>query len=199
MKLGIISNGAIMKTKRTQLPIQKYIIIYATTDGQTKKISQELQTLFMRTSTQVVLLSIDDVNSVILMEFDKIILGASIRYGKHSLKVHRFIEKYHDILNKKVCAFFSVNLVARKENKNQSFNNPYVIKFLKKTMWTPTRVAVFAGKLNYKKYKLIDRLMIQFIMYLTDGPTNKNSIVEFTDWNAVNFFAQDIVNCSNRK
>jgi len=174
--------------------MQKYLIIYSTTDGQTEKIANKLQELITNTSAYVTLISIDDVESINIKGFDKIIIGASIRYGKHSLKVHKFVEEHSNILNEKICAFFSVNLVARKKNKNKGFNNPYVIKFLKNTIWSPKIVTVFAGKVNYSKYQLIDRIMIQFIMFLTKGPTDKNSVIEFTDWNKVELFAHDIIN-----
>ena len=37
--------------------------------------------------------------------------------------------------------------------------------------------------LDYKKYKTFDRIMIQFIMWMTKGPTDKNTKIEYTDWN----------------
>ncbi len=34
--------------------------------------------------------------------------------------------------------------------------------------------------------------MIRFIMWMTKGPTDPKSVVEFTDWKAVEKFAYDI-------
>ncbi|MCA4305310.1 menaquinone-dependent protoporphyrinogen IX dehydrogenase, partial [Acinetobacter baumannii] len=47
--------------------------------------------------------------------------------------------------------------------------------------------------INYPKYNIIDRYMIKFIMYLTNGPTNLSKTFEFTDWNKVSLFAIKIV------
>jgi len=62
-------------------------------------------------------LSIDS-EKIKLPEFDNIIIGASIRYGKHNKKVYEFINENKEILEDKENAFFSVNIVARKPNKN---------------------------------------------------------------------------------
>jgi menaquinone-dependent protoporphyrinogen oxidase len=124
-----------------------------------------------------------------LEKYDKIVIGASIRYGKHNKEVYQFIEKNKTLLDKKTNAFFSVNVVARKPEKNQPHTNPYLIKFLKQIEWKPENLAVFAGKLDYQKYGLFDREMIRFIMWMTKGPTDKNTVVEFTDWKEVEKFA----------
>ena len=39
-------------------------------------------------------------------------MGASIRYGKHSLKIQNFIKENKKILDNIKTAFFSVNVVA---------------------------------------------------------------------------------------
>ena len=96
-------------------------------------------------------------------------------------------------MDTKKTAFFSVNAVARKENKNTPKLNPYAIKFLKQTNWKPDYVEVFAGKINYPKYNLIDKYMIRFIMWMTKGPTDIKNTYEFTDWGAVDKFAMKVV------
>ena len=49
-------------------------------------------------------------------------------------------------------------------------------------------VEVFAGKLDYKKYPFFDRIMIQFIMWMTKGPTNSDAEIEYTNWDRVTEF-----------
>ena len=96
------------------------------------------------------------------------------------------------LLERKACAFFSVNIVARKPNKNTPETNPYVAKFLRQIAWRPRQVAVFAGMLDYPRYGFWDRQIIRFIMLLTSGPTDPNSVVEFTDWQQVEAFGRQI-------
>ena len=123
-----------------------------------------------------------------MASFDKIVIGASIRYGKHDKKVYDFIEKNQALLESKPNAFFSVNVVARKPEKNQPHTNPYLVKFLKQIDWKPKHLAVFAGRLEYRKYGYFDRQMIRFIMWMTKGPTAPDTNIEYTKWEDVDLF-----------
>lgn len=172
--------------------MSKIIIIYSTTDGHTREICSRLVKIIEKENNEVILISIHDENNIDLNEFDKIIIGASIRYGKHSPKIYNFINKNLKILDTKSNAFFSVNVVARKPNKNQPETNPYLKKFLSQISWKPKKLAVFAGKIDYQKYSMFDRYMIRMIMWITKGPTHPKTNIEFTDWDQVNKFGQSV-------
>jgi len=167
-----------------------FLIIYSTTDGHTREICQRLKHVIEKQSHLVTLLSIDDGTILDIKPFDKVVLGASIRYGRHSRKVYEFINQNEKILNSKPNAFFSVNVVARKPEKNQPGTNPYLKKFLKQISWRPKELAVFAGKIDYQKYRFWDKLIIRTIMRLTKGPTDPNTVTDFTDWEQVENFGQ---------
>jgi menaquinone-dependent protoporphyrinogen oxidase len=121
--------------------------------------------------------------------FDAIVLGASIRHGKHNPAVYGFIEQHLALLDSKPNAFFSVSLVARKPHKNTPETNPYMQKFLALTTWRHRLLAVFGGVLDYQRYGPFDRHVIRFIMRLTGGPTDLHTNVEFTPWDEVRRFA----------
>ncbi|MFA7386871.1 MAG: flavodoxin domain-containing protein, partial [Thiohalobacteraceae bacterium] len=59
--------------------------------------------------------------------------------------------------------------------------NPYLRKFLRQIAWHPRELAVFAGRLDYPRYGFIDRSMIRLIMWMTKGPTDPETVVEFTN------------------
>lgn len=162
-------------------------IIYSSVDGQTLKICNKLRDEFLKNNQNVELFSINDFHENVT-NYDKLIIGASIRYGVHNKKIIDFINTNKEQLNSIKTAFFSVNLVARKSEKSTPNTNPYVIKFFKSIDWAPTIVEVFAGKLDYKKYPFFDRIMIQFIMWMTKGPTNTNTEIEYTNWDRVTEF-----------
>ena len=168
------------------------LILYSTTDGHTIKICNRLQQVIEAAGDRVTLRSIGDYRQVDLPSFDKIVVGASIRYGKHQRTVLDFIEANRRLLDCKPNAFFSVNIVARKAAKNQPETNPYVRKFLTQTSWRPTQLGVFAGRLDYPRYRFFDRQMIRLIMWMTGGPTDPATIVEYTDWGAVEAFARGL-------
>ena len=168
----------------------RILILYSTTDGHTIKISNRLRQVLEAQGNRVAVLSIADHRGVDLLAFDKIVIGASIRYGKHNKQVFDFIDKNLAILENRPSAFFSVNIVARKKGKDCPAGNPYLQKFLRRTPWHPKALAVFAGKLDYPSYSLLDRLMIQLIMLITKGPTDSSTVIEFTDWKKVEDFGQ---------
>lgn len=168
------------------------LIIYSTTDGHTRKICQRLKQVIEQHGHQVKMVTINDAPDADLQLFDKIVIGASIRYGKHRPQVYEFIERNQEQLETRPNAFFSVNIVARKPEKNRPETNPYVIKFLEKISWKPGELAVFAGKIDYPKYTFWDRNIIRFIMWMTKGPTGLESVVEYTDWAEVEAFGRRV-------
>ncbi len=167
------------------------IIIYSSTDGHTKIICEKIKDNFGSVN-EITLVSLKETTNLDLSKFNQIIIGASIRYGKHSNDLYRFIKSNKITLEQKKTAFFSVNVVARKSEKNSPETNPYIKKFLKISNWKPNKIAVFAGKVDYPKYNVFDKYIIKLIMFITKGPTDTSQSYEFTDWSKVDSFAKDI-------
>ena len=167
------------------------LIIYSTTDGHTKTICKRIST-FLNNENETKIMSLDEATKIDLSVFNKIIIGASIRYGKHSKKLYKFITFNKNILDKKQSIFFSVNVVARKLEKNTPETNPYIRKFLKISNWRPKKIGVFAGRVDYPNYGFFDKYVIKFIMFLTNGPTDTSKSYEFTDWSKVDEFAKEL-------
>jgi menaquinone-dependent protoporphyrinogen oxidase len=165
------------------------LITYSTTDGHTRSICEHLQKL-VADQHDVVLSAMDDDPGIDLTPFDKVVIGASIRYGKHQQQVVDFIERNQAALESRPNAFFSVNVVARKPEKNTPETNPSLQKFLKKIAWEPRNLAVFAGKIDYPRYGFVDKHMIRFILWMGKGPTDLTGTFEFTDWNKVDEFGE---------
>lgn len=169
----------------------KILIIYSTTDGHTRSICERLQGI-AADGNDVDLVAMADQPGIDIAPYDKVVIGASIRYGKHQKEVFDFIERNRAALEARTNAFFSVNVVARKPGKNTPETNPYLQKFLGKIAWRPDNLAVFAGKLDYPRYGAFDRTMIRFIMWMGKGPTDPSLTIEFTDWDKVDEFGQRI-------
>ena len=173
--------------------MSSFLIIYSSTDGHTKIICERI-IKNLEDENLVELISLEDVKKVDLSNFKKIIIGASIRYGKHSKELYKFIDLNKNILDQKKSAFFSVNVVARKPEKNTAETNPYINKFLKISKWRPNKISVFAGKVDYPNYNFFDKYIIKLIMYITNGPTDTSRSYEFTDWSKVDDFSKEFRN-----
>lgn len=165
------------------------LIAYSTTDGHTRTICDRLARVMAAIDRPASVVPIEQVDHLALESFGGIVIGASIRYGKHQPQVARFIERHLAVLQSRPSAFFTVNIVARKPNKNRPETNPYLLKFLRQIPWKPAMLEVFAGRLDYPRYGWLDRQMIRFIMLLTQGPTDPETVIEYTDWQRVDAFA----------
>jgi len=168
-----------------------YLIIYSSTDGHTKIICERIKN-FLNNGDQAKLVSLDEATKLNLSNFKQIVIGASIRYGKHSKELYKFIETNKNILEQKQGVFFSVNVVARKPEKSTADTNPYIKKFLRISKWTPKKLRVFAGKVDYPNYSFFDKYIIKFIMLITNGPTDTSKSYEFTEWSKVDDFANEL-------
>ena len=173
-------------------------IIYATVDGQTKKIAHRLYHILEDQGFQVELFDIKDFHQPVL-SFDWLIIGSSIRYGKHHLLIEKFMTQKQSDLRLIQTGFFSVNLVARKPDKSLPSNNPYLLKFIDRLGWRPDILDVFAGMLDYHRYSFFDRWMIRLIMKMTHGPTHTERPIEYTDWKRVNEFGQKMIQVIEQK
>ena len=161
------------------------IMVYSTTDGHTRKICERLRSVIEEQRHEVTLAELKPGSDIDLGPYERVVIGASIRYGKHRPEVAAFVEQNVETLRSKPSAFFSVNAVARKPEKRDADTNPYVRKFLKSISWQPPVIGVFGGKIDYPQYGFVDKTMIRFIMWMMKGPTDPNSVTEFTDWDAV--------------
>lgn len=164
------------------------LIAYSTTDGHTRQICERLRQVIELQGHRVDVKPVAACGEADLRACDAVVLGASIRYGKHKPELAAFINRYRSALEAKPNALFSVNVVARKPGKDVPEGNPYLQKFLRTIAWKPQHLAVFAGRLDYPSLGPVDRTMIRFIMWMTKGPTDPQAVVEFTDWSRVEAF-----------
>lgn len=172
--------------------MRRFLIAWSTTDGHTPRICERLRRAIEAGGHHVTVLSLAEADALDLAGFDRIVIGASIRYGKHQPQVAQFIARHQAQLERADGAFFTVNIVARKPEKSRPDTNPYLRKFLRQIRWKPAHLAVFAGKLDYPRYRPFDRFMIRLIMFITKGPTDPTAVIEFTDWGQVEAFGREL-------
>jgi menaquinone-dependent protoporphyrinogen oxidase len=170
----------------------KVLILYSTTDGHTVEICRRLISVIEAAGDSAELANLADGPNLSDFRFDKIVIGASIRYGKHQKTVYEFIRENRASLEAHPNALFSVNVVARKPEKNTPETNPYLQKFLRQIDWVPQNLGVFAGRIDYPALGPFDRTMIRFILWMGKGPTDPTGTYEFTDWGKVEEFGRRI-------
>lgn len=171
--------------------MKKLLVLYSTRDGHTKKIVD-----FILKQNEQWCIDVNDLHTSLSISpegYDQILIAASIRYGHFHPSLNEYVQKYKDVLCNKTWSFISVNLVARKSEKNSPNTNLYTKKWLEQTPVKPTYIEVVAGALQYSKYNWWQTLIIQFIMKMTGGNTDKSKDIEFTNWEKVQKFAEQLL------
>jgi len=176
----------------------KTLILFSTRDGQTREIASCIASELKEQGIESDVVNLNRTEEVNWQQYERVVIGASIRYGHFHPALERFVKKHKNMLNTLPSAFYSVNLVARKPEKCSPQTNNYTRKFLLNSPWQPDECAVFAGALRYPHYRWYDRLMIQLIMKMTGGETNPTKEVVYTDWQHVASFAQQIAHLKRK-
>lgn len=176
----------------------KTLMLFSTRDGQTREIAAYLCSQLNELGTDTAMIDLNRTDNIEWQLYDRVIIGASIRYGHFHPALDRFVKKHAAVLQSMPSAFFSVNLVARKPEKRSPQTNSYTRKFLLRSPWQPDSCAVFAGALRYPRYGWFDRFMIRLIMKMTGGETDTRKEVVYTDWEQVAGFAREIVQLSRK-
>jgi len=177
------------------------VILYASHDGHTRKIALRVAQQLMAAGSLVTLCDLgrEQPDAGDLAESSTLVIMAPIRYGYHLPPVERFVMRNKALLADKKLALVSINLTARKQGKNTAAANPYFCKWIKRHKIEPDLRAVFAGRLEYALYRWWEKQMIRLIMFMTGGPTQFDAVVEYTDWRAVDAFANEVAALATEK
>lgn len=171
--------------------MERVLLLHSSREGQTIKILDYIATK-LGSDVQCELVDLHQPLTVSFSDYDRVVIGASIRYGHLNKKLYQFISQHQVALEQAKSAFFIVNLTARKEGKDTPETSAYFKKFLLKSSWVPALQDTFAGALFYPRYNFFDRFMIQLIMRMTGGETNPTKEVEYTNWLRVDQFVEKI-------
>lgn len=166
------------------------LIAYASVDGHTRKIAERIAARIESLGHAVDPVAADRLEHCRPADYDGVVVGAPVRYGKHDARIVRFLEDNAAALAARPNAFFSVNLVARNPDKRTVGSNVHVRKFVDALDFSPDHIEIIAGKLDYPACRWLDRLLIRWIMKMTGGPTDPTTVIDYTDWDGVDRFAE---------
>ncbi len=126
------------------------------------------------------------------LDYDGVIVAASVHEGKHQAAILDWLKHHAASLNGMPTAFASVCLAAADDtDEARAATREYIDDMEDDTGWTPTRSITVAGALQYREYDFVTRLVMRVLMRLGDHPTDISRDHEYTDWDAVERFAGD--------
>jgi menaquinone-dependent protoporphyrinogen oxidase len=170
--------------------MSRVLILYATTEGHTARIAERIAQWLrdkghVVEAQQAVAVSAD-LNPA---SYDGVIVGASIHYGHHPGYLRALVRRLRAALTTRPSAFFSVSLSAGGPGARPEAAQRYLETFLRQVDWHPPQTATFAGALQYSKYWTFKKLLMRMIVGHAGGDTDTTRDYEYTDWDAVERFA----------
>lgn len=171
------------------------LVVYGTTEGQTRKIAAFIADVIRERGHTAELADSTAVEPVLGEHtFDGFIVGASVHQGHHQSSVTHFVQAHRTELERVPSAFFSVSMAAALDgDEDQEEPRRYVSEFLKETGWTPDVTARVAGALLYTKYDFFKRFLMKMISKRQGGPTDTSQDYEYTDWDQVTRFVEELL------
>lgn len=177
-------------------PSPRVLVVFHTGEGQTEKIADRIVRELERQDVRVALS--DAASAPPPTAYDVVVVGDSIHGGRHSRQLARWVERYEAELAALPVALFQVSLTSAIDDETHAGEaNRLVQQFLDATGLDPTMVGLFAGALAYTRYGWLKRAVMKRIVSSEGGDTDTSQDHEYTDWDAVDDFAGDVLALAN--
>lgn len=168
------------------------LVLYHSYDDQTARIAKRMGDVIGQAGHAVTMHRFSGPGALaMLAKYDAVVVGAAIRYGHHERALEKEVSRHAGALSARPNAFFSVCLSAGGPGYKPKAVKRYVDEFCANTGWQPREVGTFAGALQYSKYGPVIKILMKLIVSFSGGETNSSRDYEYTDWPAVERFAQD--------
>lgn len=165
----------------------KTLILYGTTEGQTRKIADFVANRLRKQGDYVTLTDAADAPwDLRPNEYDAAILAASLHAGIYQEPLIKFARSHHDRLNQMPSAFLSVSLsAAGREAEELKGIAECAERFKQETGWTPTDVHHIAGAFRFTEYDFFKRWVMRMIAWEKGVKIGASQELELTDWDAL--------------
>ena len=177
----------------------KTLIIYGTTEGQTRKIARFMEDVLEDMGNKATIADASD-EPPAPDDYDAVLIGGSIHIHKYQSSVTHYISQHVAALNQMPGAFYSVCLaVASGLEQEHHEAEKIATDFLAQTGWKPLMVTHIAGALKYTQYDFLKRLIMKMISKREGRTTGISRDYEFTDWDAVKKFVHEFADTVLKK
>lgn len=165
----------------------KFLIAYATTEGQTRKISRFCADWLTDSGHSVELLNLSDDGEINILRFDAVVLAGSIHIGHYQKSLESFVTANLQHLNKRDTLFLSVSLAAAGDDPEDRMGLEHCINnFTKATKWVPERIQHVAGAIRFTSYDFFRYWAMRWIASQRDNePVDPHKDKEYTDWDGL--------------
>lgn len=175
--------------------MSKVLVLYATSDGQTKKVAEFIARTVGEEGSEAECIKIKKAkDSVSLEHIDAVIIGASIHADRYKGFIKKFVRNNIEKLSLLPTAFFTVCLTAKSQDEESKAKvESYVQNFLTETSLKPVISTGIAGAILYKEYSMVKRVIMKKINESVGGDADTSRNYEYTDWDAVRNFVKEFL------
>lgn len=167
------------------------LVVYGTTEGQTRKIATRTGEFIRAAHHDVEVVDSTQVQATLdVDDYDGVIVLGSVHQGQYQSALVDFISSHLDKLQAKHTAFASVGLSFVFDEHDEEAQQ-YVKHLSTLTGWYPNHIEYVAGALAYTQYDFFKRQMMKLIARHQGGPTLTDKDYEFTDWHALEKFVDE--------
>jgi len=174
--------------------MKKFLVVYATVEGQTEKIARFVADELKKSGHSVHLIDTShQIPTVNVAEYDALVVGGPVHYSGYPYRLKRWVKGNAWELSLKPGAFFSVCLGVRQYDdvKAQAEVRKVVREFFTQCHWHPQTWIIFAGALAYSKYGWLKRFIMREIARKAGGDADTRRDHDYTDWEEVRRFTHD--------
>lgn len=169
----------------------RILVVYATTHGHTGKVAARVAAVLRRGGADVHLTDVGHAGDLRPADFDGVVAAASIHRGRHQPEMAAWLSRHHTSLAERPAALLSVSLSAADEHEEgRADARECIDTLLDETGWSPDVALPIAGALEYREYDLPTRVLMRLIARRHHQPTDVSRDVDYTDWEAVERFAE---------
>lgn len=172
---------------------QPWILVgYHSKEGQTRKIAEHVACRMRTTGATVDVREIAEEPTI--AAYDGVVIGDPIYATKHTRPMRRYLRRHRDELSSRPTACFQVSLTSTNPDEEHTRTaNELLDALAEQTGFTPTLRACFAGSLAYSHYGPLKKRLMRWISSHEGGDTDMSRDYEYTDWDAVDRFADDVI------
>ena len=173
----------------------KLLIVYGTTEGQTRKIAEYLKSEAEKTGAEVTLCDAS-IEQVKPEKFKAVMIASSMHTEKYQTSVIHYIKSNLAALNDMPTAFVSVSLSAMAESYDpESYNEmkSLTADFLTETGWKPVAIEYAAGALRYTQYDFFKKFTLRQLTKKIGGNNDTTVNHEYTDWTRLGKFLKTFI------
>lgn len=169
----------------------RFLIVYATTEGQTRKIVEFIAARLTASGDAVRLVDAAAVPADLdPRAYDRAILAASVHASRYQTAFEAFARSHAAALSAMPTSFISVSLAASGHDaRDWKGLEACVTDLQRRTGWLASSVHHVAGAFRYTRYNFVTRWVMRYIAWRKGGPTDMSRDHEMTDWKAVEALA----------